>query len=418
MDGAMGFIPDIRFGTERYPEKVARRLRTVNFGTWTAAAAHGLYAVLTFLDFVQLWWVFIVHIVLVLLFASAPLLHRVNSLAAPVAVLCLFYADMLVLGSIFGTGTGVGFVLLPGAALAVLYFGFEHKRLMITFAVIAAALDVAMMLTIPEDNGLLPRSLMITTLVVAILISAGVLLTIVAFALDEAAHAEAAAEREYERSERLLVNILPSAIAARLKSEGGAVIADRHDEASILFADMAGFTAQASDTEPDDLVKFLNRVFSDFDRLVERHGLEKIKTTGDAYMVVSGVPVARPDHAQALAALALEMRDAAREWRDAHGRSVPIRMGLSCGPVVAGVVGTRKIFYDVWGDAVNVAARMETTGAAGKIQVSQEIHQRLRDDFELESRGEIDVKGKGRMPTWFLLARKPPAVVRPGQAAG
>jgi adenylate cyclase len=259
---------------------------------------------------------------------------------------------------------------------------------------------------------------MITTLVVAILISAGVLLTIVAFALDEAAHAEAAAEREYERSERLLVNILPSAIAARLKSEGGAVIADRHDEASILFADMAGFTAQASDTEPDDLVKFLNRVFSDFDRLVERHGLEKIKTTGDAYMVVSGVPVARPDHAQALAALALEMRDAASGWRDAHGRSVPIRMGLSCGPVVAGVVGTRKIFYDVWGDAVTVAARMETTGAAGKIQVSQDIYKRLRDDFELESRGEIDVKGKGRMSTWFLLARKPPAVVQPGQAAG
>src|ERR1700749_4805203 len=118
MDGAMGFIPDIRFGTERYPEKVARRLRTVNFGTWTAAAGHGLYAVLTFLDFAQLWWVFITHIVLLLLFAGAPLLHRFNSLAAPVAVLCLFYADMLVLGSIFGTGTGVGFVLLPGAALA------------------------------------------------------------------------------------------------------------------------------------------------------------------------------------------------------------------------------------------------------------------------------------------------------------
>jgi adenylate cyclase len=235
----MRLVPDIRFGTERYPDKVARRLRTVNFGTWTASAGHGLYAVLTLLDFAQLWWLVITHLVLMLLFASAPLLHRVNSLAAPVAVLCLFYADMLVLAWIFGTNTGVPFVLLPGAALAVLYFGLEHKRLMIAFAAIAAALDVAVVLAIPEDNGLLPQSLMITTLVVAILISAGVLLTIVAFALDEAAHAEAAAEREYERSERLLVNILPSAIAARLKGEGGAVIADRHDEASILFADMA-----------------------------------------------------------------------------------------------------------------------------------------------------------------------------------
>jgi adenylate cyclase len=236
---------------------------------------------------------------------------------------------------------------------------------------------------------------------------------IVSYALSEAARAETAAEREYERSERLLTNILPSPIAARLKSESNVVIADRHDEASILFADMAGFTAQASDTAAYDLVRFLNRVFSDFDRLVERHGLEKIKTTGDAYMVVSGVPTARSDHAQALAALALEMREAATEWRDSRGRSVPIRMGISSGPVVAGVVGTRKFFYDVWGDAVNVAARMEMTGSAGKIQVSQDIYERLRDEFVLEFRGEIEVKGKGRMPTWFLLARKSPAVVQP-----
>src|SRR5262249_36084653 len=189
------------------------------------------------------------------------------------------------------------------------------------------------------------------------------------YALGQVARAENAAEREYERSERLLANILPSAIAARLKDESNVVIADRHDEASILFADMEGFTMQASDMAPDELVQFLNRVFSDFDRLVERHGLEKIKTTGDAYMVVSGVPTPRADHAQALAVLAIEMRETAREWRDPRGRNVPIRMGISSGSVVAGVVGTRKFFYDVWGDAVNVAARMETMGYAGKIQV-------------------------------------------------
>jgi adenylate cyclase len=125
------------------------------------------------------------------------------------------------------------------------------------------------------------------------------------------------------------------------------------------------------------------------------------------------VPTARSDHAQALAALALEMREAAAEWRDSRGRSVPIRMGISSGPVVAGVIGTRKFFYDVWGDAVNAAARMEMTGSAGKIQVSQDIYERLRDEFVLESRGEIEVKGKGRMPTWFLLARKSLAVMQP-----
>ena len=188
------------------------------------------------------------------------------------------------------------------------------------------------------------------------------------------------------------------------------MIADEYEEASILFADMAGFTARASDTAPDDLVQFLNRVFTDFDRLVERHGLEKIKTTGDAYMVVSGVPVPRPDHAEALAQLALEMRDAAKELRDPHGRGVPIRIGISSGPVVAGVVGTRKFFYDVWGDAVNVASRMETTGAVGKIHVSHETYERLKEDFVLEDCGEIEVRGKGRMRTWFLVEQEPAAI--------
>jgi adenylate cyclase len=127
-------------------------------------------------------------------------------------------------------------------------------------------------------------------------------------------------------------------------------------------------------------------------------------------MVVSGVPAARPDHAHALARLALEMRDAATEWRDPRGRTVPIRIGISSGPVVAGVVGTRKFFYDVWGDAVNVAARMETLGSSGKIHVSQDVYERLNDDFILEERGEIEVKGKGRMTTWFLVGRKPLAI--------
>ena len=237
-------------------------------------------------------------------------------------------------------------------------------------------------------------------------LSCGVLVLIVSYALREAARAEAFAQFEHERSETLLTNILPAAIAGRLKSRTGQVIADKFDEASILFADMAGFTARTSDTAPEDLVQFLNNVFSDFDRLVERHGLEKIKTTGDAYMVVSGVPARRTDHAQALARLALDMRYLAIDFRDSYGRSVPIRIGIAGGPVVAGVVGARKFFYDVWGDAVNVASRMESTGELGKIQVSQDTYERLKDEFVLEERGLIDVKGKGQMLTWFLVGRR------------
>ena len=389
---------------------MARRLRTVNIGTRIAAAFHAFFAAVSIAYFTRFWWLVIAHTVAMLLFAGVPLLHRLGPQAGAVATLVLFYLEIIAYACLVGTGAGIQFYFLLGVALTVLYLGAEHIAVTTASGAVAAALIVVLQLTVPDDTGLLPRSLMVTALVANAVVSCGSLLVIASYALGEITRAETAAEREYERSERLLANILPRTIAARLKSESNDVIADRHDEASILFADLEGFTAQASDTAPEDLVKFLNRVFSDFDRLVERHGLEKIKTTGDAYMVVSGVPTARSDHAQALAVLALEMREAATGWRDPHGRNVPIRIGIGSGPVVAGVVGTRKFFYDVWGDAVNVAARMETTGSAGKIQVSQDVYERLRDEFVLEARGEIEVKGKGKMSTWFLLARKTPDV--------
>jgi adenylate cyclase len=409
----MRLLPNIRFGTERYPEKVARGLRTLNLGCWIASATHSFYALVLLHDLGRFWWLAIANTVAALLYAGIPLLHRFGRLAGPIAVFVLFNMDMLAYVCLLGTGIGIQLYFLVGVAFTELYFGTRYVSLTIAFGAVVAALIVAVLLTVPFDTGLLPRWLIVASLVTNAVASCGALLLIVSYALRQAARAEAAAEREYERSERLLTNILPSAIADRLKSASNAIIADRHDAASILFADMAGFTAQASDTAPDDLVQFLNRAFSDFDRLVERHGLEKIKTTGDAYMVVSGVPTARPDHAQALAVLALDMREAAAHWRDSHGRNVPIRIGISSGPVVAGVVGTRKFFYDVWGDAVNVASRMESTGSTGKIQVSQETFERLRDEFVLEPRGEIEVKGKGPTPTWFLLGRKPLEIPRP-----
>jgi adenylate cyclase len=409
----MRLLLDMRFGTERYPDKVARRLRTVNFGTRIAAAGSAFFAVVSIAYFTQLWWLALAHTVMMVFFAGVPLLHRLGPQAGAVATLVLFSLEILAFICLVGTGAGIQFHFLLIVALAVLYLGAEHIAVTAAAAVVAAALTIVVQLMVPNDTGLLPWPVMVTALVANAVLACGSLLLLVTYALGEVARAEAAAEREHERSERLLANILPGPIAARLKGERTDVIADRHDEASILFTDLEGFTAQASDMTPEDLVQFLNRVFSDFDRLVERHGLEKIKTTGDAYMVVSGVPTARSDHAQALAALALEMRAAAAQWRDPRGRAVSLRMGISSGPVVAGVVGTRKFFYDVWGDAVNVAARMETTGSAGKIQVSQDIYERLRDEFVLEPRGEIEVKGKGRMPTWFLLARKSLAVVQP-----
>ena len=405
----MRLLPNIRFGTERYPDKVARRLRTLNIAVWAAAATHVAYAGMLSFDPARYWWLILLNLASALLYTGIPLLHRAHRFAAPVAATILFNANMVTFVFVLGTGVGIQLYILIGAALAVVYFGSERIDITIASGAVAAGLLILVMAAAPYDTGLIPRWMFVASLVTNAVVSCGILLLIASYALGQAARAETAAEREFERSERLLTNILPAAIAARLKAEKERVIADRHDEASVLFADLAGFTARASEATPEELVQLLNRVFSDFDRLVERHGLEKIKTSGDAYMVVSGVPAARADHARALADLALEMREAAAQWRDPRGRAVPIRMGISSGPVVAGVVGTRKFFYDVWGDAVNVAARMETTGAEGRIQVSEAAWERLRDAFELEPRGEIDIKGKGAMPTWFLLARKAPA---------
>ena len=235
-------------------------------------------------------------------------------------------------------------------------------------------------------------------------LACAILCAVVYYAVREADRAEAVAEREYARSEALLENILPASIASRLKDRTQAVIADRYDEASVLFADMAGFTARASDTTPDELVAFLNSVYTRLDRLVERSGLEKIKTTGDAYMVVSGVPTPRADHA---ARSPCSHSTSSRTIvGDPQGRSVPLRIGMASGPVVAGVVGTRKFFYDVWGDAVNIASRMESTSEAGKIQLSEAVYRQLEAEFELEARGLIEIKGKGQMPTWFLVGQK------------
>jgi adenylate cyclase len=280
---------------------------------------------------------------------------------------------------------------------------------------LAAALIITLHLVAPDNTGLLSaNALFLGNFVTNVITNTAILFAVVFYAVREIARAEATAEREYARSEALLANILPPRVAAELKDRPGdssadrtrGEIADAYPEASILFADMAGFTARAADTAPVDLVRFLNGVFTRIDALVETHGLEKIKTTGDAYMVVSGVPEPRPDHAEALAALALDMREALAGLVDPKGRAVPVRIGIASGPVVAGVVGTRKFFYDVWGDAVNTAARMEQTGEPGKIQVAPETQARLTNRFVLEERGTIEVRGKGPMRTWFLAGRR------------
>jgi adenylate cyclase len=205
---------------------------------------------------------------------------------------------------------------------------------------------------------------------------------------------------ERRRSERLLLNVLPAEVATELKEQG--VTKTRSFESvSVLFADVVGFTEMLDGMDPTEMVARLDETFTHFDTLADRYGCEKIRTIGDAYMVAAGLPTPRHDHAHALAAMALEMLD----------RSGPLRfrIGLHSGPVVAGVIGTRKFQYDIWGDTVNTASRMESHGEVGRIQVSEATYRLISEDFVCTPRGPIEVKGKGTLNTWYLDARRPPA---------
>lgn len=236
---------------------------------------------------------------------------------------------------------------------------------------------------------------------------AGVGVTVVLVIRDflrrlEATNRELAQEKE--RSEALLLNVLPASIADRLKA-GEQTIADRLDEVTILFTDLVGFTPMTQSRPADEIVDLLDDVVAQFDRLVERHQMEKIRTAGDGYMAVAGAPEPATNTAKRAADLALDMLETIHKHTDLSGNSLELRIGIDCGPVIAGVIGLKKFTYDVWGDAVNTASRMESHGVPGKIHVTERVHDLLQESYAFESRGLIEVKGKGKMRTFFLIER-------------
>jgi class 3 adenylate cyclase len=224
--------------------------------------------------------------------------------------------------------------------------------------------------------------------------------------ITERLQAEEALRHQQQQTERLLLNILPEPIADRLKQETSTTIAEDFAEVSVMFADIVGFTQMASSLSPIELIDLLNQIFSAFDRLSEKHGLEKIKTVGDAYMVVGGLPTRRTDHAEAIAEMALDIQSAIAKFREETGKDFNIRIGINTGPVVAGVIGIKKFSYDLWGDTVNIASRMESHGIPGQVQVTPATYERLREQYLFQERGAIQVKGKGEMTTYFLIGRK------------
>jgi adenylate cyclase len=241
-----------------------------------------------------------------------------------------------------------------------------------------------------------------TMLALNIAVGGAIVFTLLAVFARERRDALAALRVEQAKAEGLLLNILPRTIADKLKVQTQR-IADQFDSASILFADVVDFTPWSERLPPAEVVGYLDHLFSHFDELAERHGLEKIKTIGDCYMVAAGVPTPRPDHARALALMALDMLEAMGSADEVADLGLELRVGINSGPVVAGVIGRKRFLYDLWGDAVNTASRMESHGTPGRIQVTRATYELLADEFELEPRGTITVKGKGEVEAWYLL---------------
>jgi adenylate cyclase len=391
---------------QHYADRVARQRRVLNITAYIAAFISVLFAVVQLVTGAGLWPVGTLNLAAAAVFVAVPKLHPFGELLAPLVFIGASFFSLSVICWHIGTASGLQFYFVVAATVAVLVLGIDHIALACAAAAVGVGLTIGLQFGVPADTRAQPRWALNLGFVTSVGFSAVIVVATVYYALREISRAEAAMETEYQRSEALLANILPVSIAERLKDPARQVIADKYDDASVLFADIAGYTQWASQTPPTELVRFLDRLYTAVDALVDRHGLEKVKTSGDSYMVVSGVPVPRPDHLEALAHLALEMAAVASKITDSKQRAVPVRIGLAAGPVVAGVVGSRKFFYDVWGDAVNVASRMESTDVEGRIQVPHNVYERLRHGFVFEERGDVDVKGKGVMHTWYLVGRR------------
>src|SRR5205823_4825231 len=251
----------------------------------------------------------------------------------------------------------------------------------------------------------LPSWFTSTMLALNIAVGGAIVFTLLAVFASQRRDALAALRVEQAKAENLLLNILPRSIADKLKAQTQP-IADQFESASILFADVVDFTPWSERLPPAEVVGYLDHLFSHFDGLAERYGLEKIKTIGDCYMVAAGVPTPRPDHARALAFMALDMLDAMRTADQVAHLGLQLRVGINSGPVVAGVIGRKRFLYDLWGDAVNTASRMESHGASGRIQITRATKELLGDEFVCEPRGTIPLKGKGEMETWYLVGRR------------
>ncbi|MDX2307486.1 MAG: adenylate/guanylate cyclase domain-containing protein [Hyphomicrobium sp.] len=385
-------------GTTGYPPDVKRRLMILNMISYLIVVSTLVYAIQhALLDYDKYAPIIWINLALVVAAASVPFAHRLNDIAGALIIVIAEWCALIAFTRYLGHDSGVHVQYFVGAAAPFVVFGLKRMGLVLAVIVSGVALHLASHFWFPEEAARIDAEPEVVNsiyvqaaITTAALIGASVWY---AFRLAEAAKAE---------TDTLLRNILPDAIVERLKARPDEPIADNFDEASVLFADISGFVAMARRLGAAETVSLLNEIVSAFDALTEKHGVEKIKTIGDAYMVASGIPIPSPDHAERLARMALDMMATVEVISQARGLGLSMRMGLAAGPVMAGVIGRQKFTYDVWGDAVNLAARLENLSMPGRILVCPTCRSRLDTKFEFESRGLVTIKGVGEQESWFL----------------
>ncbi|HEX2255206.1 MAG TPA: adenylate/guanylate cyclase domain-containing protein [Afifellaceae bacterium] len=386
--------------------EVRRRQAITNIAAYVAAAGGGLFHLVghALHDFWGLLPVHLYNLAIATLALIVPRLHRFGeNVGAMVLVAAIVLGHAFVVLAL-GRDSDLQFYYLFAGAMLFL-FGVRNWRLCLGFFAFAFAVALlSVSLASPEgfllvDDHAFRDSVAFQALANGILINA----VLIGYALTALWRAEQQLAREYERSEGLLLSILPASIAARLKSGRERHIADRIDKVTVLFADLVGFTPAAHRLPPEEVVVFIDGLFSRFDAACQTHGIDKIKTIGDAYMAVGGLRGEGGARAEAAGLLALEMQRIVAEQPPLAGERLALRIGIHCGPAVAGVIGRTRLSYDVWGDAVNVAARMESHGEPGRIQVSEAFVMETRDAFRFRPRGSTEVKGLGPVTTFFLV---------------
>jgi adenylate cyclase len=387
-------------GTTGYGPNERRRLNVLNATAALIVLSSSAYAISYVISDARAYrWVIVVNLALVAMALTVPVAHRVNDLLGGFIIIATEVPALFALVAILGHNSGIQLNLIVGAVAAFFVFGSARPILGISTVIICLVAHVSAWFlfpvgNVPTESGFLAQLYVGSALTVFVLIGA---LTYYSFRLVE--RAEAA-------TEALLNNILPGAIISRLREHPEEAIADAFERASILFSDIQGFMPLSKKLGASHTVTLLNDMMRRFDALAAKHGVEKIKTIGDAYMAVAGVPEPVPDHADRLARMGLDMFAAKDEVAAHYGVTVRMRIGIASGPVMAGIIGTHKFSYDVWGDAVNLAARLESSGEAERIQVSAEARAAILGSWcDFESRGEIEIKGLGPLETWFLVPR-------------